>query len=290
MFFSPLNPCGQDEEEPVHDDMTVPRKFHYCSKWRHDQDAVYWIKLKKAQDLGLQFWQTKSNAFIVHHPVPPECIFEVIARMDKNVFYERLSTPRPAPKVTLRSCWQVQQQQQQQQAGHSFGKPERDRDCANARKEIPQDDDQVEITTSIFNKIDLRIDGIPQEAVLQDKMQMKSISETIRKLEQIKVDLGENYNQEDYVYTKETAENIHDQGNVELVELRQTTETIQCQACWKQIPEGMIKCYLRVCGTTHSTDYQRDPGSISKVVQTAMEGCNSIKRDEVWPSTLARNV
>ena len=44
VLFSPLNSCGQDEEEPIHDDMTVPRMFHYCSKWRHDQDAVYWVK------------------------------------------------------------------------------------------------------------------------------------------------------------------------------------------------------------------------------------------------------
>ena len=71
---------------------------------------------------------------------------------------------------------------------------------------------------------------------------MKSISETKRKLEHSKVDLGENSAREDYVYTKETAEKIHDQGNVELVELRRTTETIQCQACWKHIFEGMIKC------------------------------------------------
>ena len=52
--------------------------------------------------------------------------------------------------------------------------------------------------------------------MLQDKMQMKSISDTIRKLEQCKVDIGENSNQEDYVYIKETAEKIHDQDNVEL--------------------------------------------------------------------------
>ena len=101
----------------------------------------------------------------------------------------------------------------------------------NLEKEIPQDDHQAEITTSIFNKIELRIVGIPQEAFLQNKMQMKRISETKRKLEQSKVDPGENSAQEDYVYTKETAEKIHDQGNVELVELRQRTETIQ--ACWK---------------------------------------------------------
>ena len=92
-----------DEEEPIHDDMTVPRKFHYCSKWRHDQDAVHWVKLKKAQYLRLHFWQTKSNAIIGHNPVPPECIFQVIARNGQNVIYERLSTPRPSPKVVLRS-------------------------------------------------------------------------------------------------------------------------------------------------------------------------------------------
>ena len=86
---------------------------------------------------------------------------------------------------------QQQQQQQQQQAGYGIRKPERHRYCTKSRKEIPQDDHQVEIMTSIFNKIDLSIDGIPQEAFLQAKMQMKSISETGRKLEQSKVDLGE---------------------------------------------------------------------------------------------------
>ena len=88
-------------------DMTVPRKFHYCSKWRHDQDAVYWVKLKEAQDWGLQFGQTKSNAVIVCNPVPRECISKVLARNGQKLIYERLPTPRPAPKVTLYSCWQV---------------------------------------------------------------------------------------------------------------------------------------------------------------------------------------
>ena len=75
---------------------------------------------------------------------------------------------------------------------------------------------------------------------------MKGVSDVIQKLEGSKVDLGENPNQEDYVYTEEMAQKSQDQGNVELVELRQTTKTIQCQAYWKHIPEGMVKCY---CGT-----------------------------------------
>ena len=55
----------------------------------------------------------------------------------------------------------------------------------------------------MFNKIDLRIDGIPEKAILQDEKQMKDISEVIQKLEESKVDLGENSNQEDYIYTEE---------------------------------------------------------------------------------------
>ena len=73
VLFSFLHPCGQDnEEEPIHDDMTVPRKFHDCSKWRHDQDAVCWVKWKEAQYLGLQCWQTKSDAIVVYQHVPSE--------------------------------------------------------------------------------------------------------------------------------------------------------------------------------------------------------------------------
>ena len=73
VFFSPLNPCGQ-----------VPRKFHYCSKWRHDQDAAYWIKLKRAQDWGLQFWQTRSYAILVHNPMHLNASLRLLPEMDKK--------------------------------------------------------------------------------------------------------------------------------------------------------------------------------------------------------------
>ena len=50
VFFSPLNPLEQDDdEEEYHDRLDVSRKFHCCSKWRYDQDAVFWKKLEEAQ-------------------------------------------------------------------------------------------------------------------------------------------------------------------------------------------------------------------------------------------------
>ena len=69
----------------------------------------------RAQDQGLQFWQTKSVAIITHDIVPGDCIPRVISQNGDRVLFESLATPRPAPKVTLKSKWLVQQQQQQQQ-------------------------------------------------------------------------------------------------------------------------------------------------------------------------------
>ena len=79
--FRPFNPFGENPaEEAPSDDFTMPRKVHYHSIWKHDQDAVCWVKLSRAQDQGLRFWQTKSSAIIVHNLVPAKCIHKVISQ------------------------------------------------------------------------------------------------------------------------------------------------------------------------------------------------------------------
>ena len=85
--------------------------MHYHSHWKRNQDAAYWIKLSRAQDQGLNFWQTRSHAVIVQSPVPADCM----SQNGDRILFKRLSTPRPAPKVTLTSNWQSQRQQQQRQ-------------------------------------------------------------------------------------------------------------------------------------------------------------------------------
>ena len=113
VFFTPLNPFGNDpDEEKPHGDHTVPQKVHYQTYWKHDQDAENWIKLSRAQDQGLQFWQTKSFALVTNATVPGDCIFQVMSQNGDRVFFGRLATPRPAPMVTLKSDWHTQQQQQ----------------------------------------------------------------------------------------------------------------------------------------------------------------------------------
>ena len=63
-------------------------------------------------DQGLQFWQTKSFSIITNDIAPGDCSHRVISQNGDRELFERLATPRPAPKVTLRSNWFVQQQQQ----------------------------------------------------------------------------------------------------------------------------------------------------------------------------------
>ena len=67
-------------------------------------------------------------------------------------------------------------------------------------------------------------------AKLQVGSQMQSIRDDLNK---------------DMVFSRESAEAIYNMVNVELIELRQTTDTPQCPACWKHFPQGMLQC---LCG------------------------------------------
>ena len=82
--------------------MTTSQKATYVTKWKYDQNAVYSVRLSKAQDQGLEFWQTKSFAIMTYATIPLECIDRVAFQNGERVDFERLETPRPAPKVTLK--------------------------------------------------------------------------------------------------------------------------------------------------------------------------------------------
>ena len=70
VFFTPLNPFGENpDEEKTHDNYKISQKVHHHSYWKRNRDAAYWIKLSRAQDQGLQFWQTKSFSIITHDSV-----------------------------------------------------------------------------------------------------------------------------------------------------------------------------------------------------------------------------
>ena len=44
---------GESDEEEARDDYTISQKMHHHRNWKRYQDAVYWVKLSRAQDRGL---------------------------------------------------------------------------------------------------------------------------------------------------------------------------------------------------------------------------------------------
>ena len=112
VFLTGLNPFRRDPgEEKPHSNYTVPQRDPCGAEWERNQDAVCWVRLNEAQDQGLQFWQTKSFAIMTDFTILRDCVDRVTAKNGDRVLFERLATPRPAPKVTLKRNWHSQPQQ-----------------------------------------------------------------------------------------------------------------------------------------------------------------------------------
>ena len=95
---------------------TVRRERPKSGNWKVYHTAVYWINLKSAQDRGLKFWRTNSNAVILDDFVPADCHGKVVNHKTADILYQKIRlSPRPPPKVALKSAWQVRHE--------STGKP-----------------------------------------------------------------------------------------------------------------------------------------------------------------------
>ena len=74
VFFTAVNPMFVDQHQEVEYDLTNPRIAVYIKPLENNQNTVYSCNLKVAQKKGLQFYQTRSNAIILHNSLPTTCI------------------------------------------------------------------------------------------------------------------------------------------------------------------------------------------------------------------------
>ena len=55
---------------------------------------------------GLKFYQTRSNAIILHETLPAYCIPNVVTMETGEVIFEKVyMSPRPPPKISLKHDW-----------------------------------------------------------------------------------------------------------------------------------------------------------------------------------------
>ena len=64
------------------------------------------VDINLALRKGLKFYQTRSNAIILHETVPAYCIPKVVRMETGEVIYEKVyASPRPPPKISLKDDW-----------------------------------------------------------------------------------------------------------------------------------------------------------------------------------------
>ena len=64
------------------------------------------VDINLALKKGLKFYQTRSNAIILHETLPAYCIPEVVRMETGEVIYEKVyASPRPPPNISLKHDW-----------------------------------------------------------------------------------------------------------------------------------------------------------------------------------------
>ena len=67
---------------------------------------MYWVDINLALKKGLKFYQTLSNAIILHESLPAYCIPKVVRVESGEVIYEKVyASPRLPPKTSLKHDW-----------------------------------------------------------------------------------------------------------------------------------------------------------------------------------------
>ena len=229
IFFTSLDPYQSDASEAeTFTDLSKPRKVHYQTHWRPEQDAVYWVNLSRARDSGPKFWQTQSHAIIVHQSVPKECVEKVVTEKGGQQLFARQLTPRPGPKVTFRNCWW----NQIRAPPTCFGKPMLVMWSWQIKSWILQravfvpvkkgeQNSGVSMSSVAGNRvsndqtmlqIDLRVNGILSDEIYEDEQHMQSITKQIEKLADTENSLREEPLQNN-ILSEEVAMNIYEAGN-----------------------------------------------------------------------------
>ena len=79
VFFPPVDPVDKEHKDPDTIGLGAPRIAQYMHKARKKhQNTVYWVDINLALKEGLKFYQTRSNAIILHETLPAYCIPTVV--------------------------------------------------------------------------------------------------------------------------------------------------------------------------------------------------------------------
>ena len=176
IFITPLDSFNSDADEAESiTDNKKPRKVKYQIHWRPEQDAVCWIHLSTAQDAGLEFWQTGSNAMITYQSVPKECVVKVVSESVKRELFARTAHTSRTTKSntqTIMGSYEIQY------CEHASGKPRVI--CRPGNSDPNASGSRIWPKVEVEQSFDLRIDGIPNDETYTDERPTCSVRCTVQ--------------------------------------------------------------------------------------------------------------
>ena len=90
VFFLFVDPMDKNHNDPDTIDLSVPRHAQFMHKaWNGHEDAVCWVDINLVMKKGLKFYQTRSNAIILHETLPADCIPKVVRMETGEVFIRK---------------------------------------------------------------------------------------------------------------------------------------------------------------------------------------------------------
>ena len=88
VLFLPVDLMDKEQKYPDTIDLEAPRLAQYMHKaWKKHQNTVYWVDINLALKKGLKFYQTRSNAIILHETLPANCIPKGVRMETGEVLY-----------------------------------------------------------------------------------------------------------------------------------------------------------------------------------------------------------
>ena len=110
VFFLPVDPMDINQEDPDTIELNAPRHAQYMHKaWKKHQNTVHWVDINLALKKGLKFYQTRSNAIILHGTLPACCIPKVVWMETGEIVYGKVyMSPRPPPNISLGHDWMME--------------------------------------------------------------------------------------------------------------------------------------------------------------------------------------
>ena len=118
VFFTTVNPMDYQDGSGKPYETCHKQESRHTNTWKHFQDTVFWCNLKLAQQRGLQFYQTRSNAVIFYDTLPAEFIEKAMCMETKDLLYQRESVIL-RPRVVLEANSQSGSQDLREQEARS---------------------------------------------------------------------------------------------------------------------------------------------------------------------------